>query len=196
MKNQVFKGVGFVFFISIFFIGIGGFMFSKHSVEASQKSPSKKSFYDIDLNDINGDLINLKAFEGKKIMLVNVASRCGYTSQYKDLQDLHKNHGDKIEIIGIPCNDFGRQEPGTSEEIKNFCSTNYGVTFKIAEKSNIKTNPISEIYRWVSEPELNGWNSTLPSWNFCKYIIDENGELIKFLKSGVNPNSSEILSLL
>ena len=171
-------------------------MFSKDSVNASSKLPSKKSFYDIDLNDINGNPIDLKSYEGKKIMLVNVASRCGYTSQYTDLQSLYSRQSDKIEIIGIPCNDFGRQEPGNPKEIKNFCSTNYGVTFTIAEKSKIKSNPTSEIYEWLSSPELNGWNSTLPSWNFCKYIIDEKGNLIKFFKSGVNPTSSDILSLL
>ena len=196
MKNQVFKGIGLLLFISIFFTGIGGVMFSKDSVNASSKLPSKKSFYDIGLNDINGNPIDLKSFEGKKIMLVNVASRCGYTSQYSDLQSLYFTQSDKIEIIGIPCNDFGRQEPGTPEEIKNFCSTNYGVTFTIAEKSKIKSSPTSEIYEWLSSPELNGWNSTLPSWNFCKYIIDEKGNLIKFFKSGVNPTSSDILSLL
>ena len=196
MKNQVFKGIGLILFISIFFSGIGGIMLSKNSVNASSKLPSKKSFYDIVLNDINGNPINLKSFAGKKIMLVNVASRCGYTSQYTDLQSLYSMQSDKIEIIGIPCNDFGRQEPGTPEEIKNFCSTNYGVTFTIAEKSKIKSNPTSEIYEWLSSPELNGWNSTLPSWNFCKYIIDEKGNLIKFFKSGVNPVSSDILSLL
>ena len=196
MKNQVFKKVGLILFILIFLTGIGGFMFSKNSINASSKSSSKKSFYDIGLNDINGNPIDLRSFEGKKIMLVNVASRCGYTSQYSDLQNLYSTKSDKIEIIGIPCNDFGRQEPGTPEEIKNFCSTNYGVTFTITEKSKIKSYPTSEIYKWLSNPELNGWNSTLPSWNFCKYIIDEKGNLIKFFKSGVNPNSSDILSLL
>ena len=171
-------------------------MFSKDSANASSNLLSKKSFYDIGLNDINGNPIDLKSFEGKKIMLVNVASRCGYTGQYSDLQELYSTRSDKIEIIGIPSNDFGRQEPGTPEEIKNFCSTNYGVTFTIAEKSKIKSNPTSEIYEWLSSPELNGWNSTLPSWNFCKYIIDEKGNLIKFFKSGVNPSSPDILNLL
>ena len=135
MKNQVFKGIGLVLFISIIFTGIGGIMFSKGSVNASSKLSTTKSFYDIGINDINGNPIDLKSFEGKKIMLVNVASRCGYTSQYSDLQSLYSTQSDKIEIIGIPCNDFGRQEPGTPGEIKNFCSINYGVTFTIAEKS-------------------------------------------------------------
>ena len=133
MKNQVFKGIGLVIFISIFFTGIGGVMFSKDSVNASSKLPSKKSFYDIGLNDINGNPIDLKSFEGKKIMLVNVASRCGYTSQYSDLQDLYSTQSDKIEIIGIPCNDFGRQEPGTPEEIRNFCSTKIHLPNRICE---------------------------------------------------------------
>ena len=155
-----------------------------------------KSFYDLSINDINGKQIDLLSFKGKKVMLVNVASKCGYTSQYADLQELYKDYKDKLEIIGIPCNDFGRQEPGTPDEIKSFCKFNYGVTFPLAEKQKIKSNPVSELYKWLSDPDLNGWNSSLPSWNFCKYIIDEEGNLIQFFKSGVDPNGKEILELL
>ena len=138
----------------------------------------------------------MEKYKGKKILIVNVASKCGYTGQYADLQDLYEKKGDKIEIIAIPCNDFGRQEPGSAEEIKSFCNVNYGVTFPLASKQKIKSKPISNLYEWLSNPELNGWNSALPSWNFCKYIIDEEGELIHFFRSGVNPNDTEILELL
>ncbi|MBA64177.1 MAG: glutathione peroxidase [Candidatus Marinimicrobia bacterium] len=170
--------------------------FLKSTLKADPKIKSIKPFYDLSINDINGDLIDLKSFKGKKIMLVNVASKCGYTDQYSDLQELYQTHSEKLEIIGIPCNDFGRQEPGSAEEIKSFCNVNYGITFTLASKQKIKSKPISNLYEWLSNPELNGWNSALPSWNFCKYIIDEEGELIHFFRSGVNPNDSEILELL
>jgi len=182
--------------IVIFFTGIGTMTFLKSTLKAGPKIKSIKPFYDLSINDINGDLIDLKSFKGKKIMLVNVASKCGYTDQYSDLQELYQTHSEKLEIIGIPCNDFGRQEPGSAEEIKSFCNVNYGITFTLASKQNIKSKPISNLYEWLSNPELNGWNSALPSWNFCKYIIDEEGELIHFFRSGVNPNDSEILELL
>jgi len=156
---------------------------------------SMKSFYDLQLNDINGNKIDLVSLKGKKVLIVNVASKCGYTSQYSDLQELYENHSDKLEIIGIPCNDFGRQEPGSAGEIKNFCKMNYGVTFTLAEKQKIKSKPVSGVYEWLSNPDLNGWNSSLPSWNFCKYMIDESGKLTHFFKSGVNPNDKEILDL-
>ena len=170
-------------------------LFSNSILNAGGHTSSMKSFYDLQLNDINGDEIDLQSFKGKKVLLVNVASKCGYTDQYADLQELYETHGDELEIIGIPCNDFGRQEPGSPSEIQNFCKFNYGVTFTLAEKQKIKSKPISSIYQWLSDPNLNGWNSSLPSWNFCKYVINESGELTHFFKSGVNPNGKEILDL-
>lgn len=170
--------------------------FFNNSLIAGGPSKMEKSFYDLSINDINGKKIDLLSLKGKKVMLVNVASRCGYTSQYADLQELYKEHKEKLEIIGIPCNDFGSQEPGTSDEIKSFCRLNYGVTFPLSEKQKIKSNPVSDLYKWLSDPDLNGWNSSLPSWNFCKYIIDEEGNLIQYFKSGIDPNGKEILELL
>ena len=164
-------------------------------LNAEGYTSSMKSFYDLQLNDINGNKIDLQSFKGKKILLVNVASKCGYTDQYADLQELYETHGDKLEIIGIPCNDFGRQEPGSANEIQKFCELNYGVTFTLAEKQKIKSKPMSGVYQWLSDPNLNGWNSSLPSWNFCKYVINESGELTHFFKSGVDPNGREILNL-
>ena len=170
-------------------------LFSNSVLNAGGYISSMNSFYDLHLNDINGEEIDLQSFKGKKVLLVNVASKCGYTDQYADLQELYETHGDKLEIIGIPCNDFGRQEPGSASEIQKFCKLNYGVTFTLAEKQKIKSEPISGIYHWLSDPNLNGWNSSLPSWNFCKYVINENGELTHFFKSGVNPIGKEILDL-
>ena len=170
-------------------------LFVNSTLNAGGYTSSMKSFYDLQLNDINGDEIDLQSFKGKKVLLVNVASKCGYTDQYADLQELYETHGDKLEIIGIPCNDFGRQEPGSANEIQKFCKLNYGVTFTLAEKQKIKSKPMSGIYQWLSDPNLNGWNSSLPSWNFCKYVINESGELTHFFKSGVDPNGREILNL-
>ena len=154
------------------------------------------NFYDISIKNINGNNIDLSKLEGKHILVVNVASRCGYTSQYEGLQKLYENNKDQIEIIGVPCNDFGRQEPGTASEIKEFCSINYGVEFTLTEKQSTKGELKSKLYHWLSNPDLNGWNSELPSWNFCKYIINNNGELTHFFPSNVKPNSSSIKNAL
>jgi len=179
-------------FIQLFMATI---FFSNSSLNAGGYKNTMKSFYDLQLNDINGEEIDLQSFRGKKVLLVNVASKCGYTDQYADLQNLYEAHGDKLEIIGIPCNDFGRQEPGSASEIQKFCKINYGVTFTLAEKQKIKSEPMSSIYQWLSDPNLNGWNNSLPSWNFCKYVINESGELTHFFKSSVDPNGREILDL-
>ena len=178
------------------FLIMAAIISSDNSLNAGGYNNSMKSFYDLQLNDINGKKIDLLSFKGKKVLVVNVASKCGYTDQYSDLQDLYENYSDKLEIIGIPCNDFGRQEPGSSKEIKDFCKMNYGVTFTLSEKQNIKSKPVSGLFEWLSNPGLNGWNSSLPSWNFCKYMIDESGKLTHFFKSGVNPNGKDILDLL
>ena len=154
------------------------------------------NFYDITIKNINGNNIDLSKLEGKHILVVNVASRCGYTSQYEGLQKLYEDNKDQIEIIGVPCNDFGRQEPGTASEIKEFCSINYGVEFTLTEKQSTKGKSKSKLYHWLSNPDLNGWNSELPSWNFCKYIINNNGELTHFFPSNIKPNSSSVKDAL
>ena len=182
-------------FSSTLVLGMMMSIFSNSRLLAGGPGNNMNSFYDLKLNDINGKQIDMLSLKGKKVLLVNVASKCGYTDQYDDLQELYETHSDKLEIIGIPCNDFGRQEPGSADEIKNFCKINYGVTFTLSEKQRIKSDPISDVYNWLSDPDLNGWNSSLPSWNFCKYMIDEKGELTHYFKSGVDPNGKEILDL-
>ena len=165
---------------------------SGSSKNAYPNSVSSTSFYDLKVKSLKNEDINLKIFRGKKLLIVNVASRCGYTPQYKGLQELYEAHGDKIEILGFPCNDFGSQEPGTAKEIASFCSLNYGVSFPMMEKVHVKGNNIHPVYDWLTDKDLNGWNSTKPSWNFCKYLISEEGELLKFYRSGVKPMSSEL----
>jgi glutathione peroxidase len=127
---------------------------------------------------------------------VNVASECGYTPQYKNLQTLHEKYGEKLAVIGFPANNFGAQEPGSSEEIKTFCQKNYGVTFQMMEKISVKGADMHPLYKWLSTKELNGTCDDAPKWNFGKYLVDENGNVIKFFGSKVDPLSEEITSLL
>jgi glutathione peroxidase len=156
----------------------------------------QKSIYDFKMKDINGEEVDFSQFKGKKLLLVNVASKCGYTPQYEDLQKLHEMHGDKVLIIGFPANNFGGQEPGSNDEIKQFCSENYGVTFTMMDKVSVKGADKDPLYRWLSDKDLNGWNDKEPSWNFCKYFINEKGELVKFFPSSVKPTDEEILKLV
>lgn len=155
-----------------------------------------KSFYDFKMNSIDGKEIDFSIYKGKKVLIVNVASKCGYTKQYDDLEKLHKEYGDKVVILGFPANNFGGQEPGSNEEISNFCRLNYGVTFQMFEKISVKGEDRAPLYEWLSEKEQNGWNDQAPSWNFCKYLINEKGELVKFYSSAVKPLSDEIIKEL
>lgn len=154
------------------------------------------SIYDFTLNDIDGKPVKLSKYKGKKLLLVNVASKCGYTPQYEALQKLYETYKGKLTILAFPANNFGGQEPGTSEDIKSFCSENYGVTFPIFEKISVKGVDKHPLYRWLSDKNLNGWNNEEPSWNFCKYFINEEGKLVKFFPSKVKPMDKEIIELI
>ncbi len=153
-----------------------------------------KTIYDFSLNSIDGKPISLSEFKGKKMLLVNVASKCGYTPQYKDLEALHQKYKDKLVVIGFPANNFGGQEPGSNAEISGFCQKNYGVTFLMMEKISVKGNDIHPLYKWLSTKEENGVCNDGPNWNFCKYLIDEKGNIVQFFKSGTNPLSEDITS--
>lgn len=155
-----------------------------------------KHIYDYSISSIDGNEINLRDFEGSKILFVNVASECGFTPQYKDLQELHEKYGEKLVIIGLPCNQFGGQEPGTKEEIKTFCEKNYGVEFLITEKIDVKGKDQHPIYKWLTEEDMNGVKSSSVKWNFQKYLVDENGKFLDMFSSTVNPMSDKITSLL
>ena len=156
----------------------------------------KSSIYDISINDINGDPINLKEYKGKKILFVNVASECGFTDQYKGLQELYAANEDNLMIIGVPCNQFGGQEPGSSSEIQSFCQLNYGVTFLITEKVEVKGDNQHPLYQWLTKKELNGKSNSNVKWNFQKYIIDEEGRFVDFFYSLTKPLSTKITELL
>lgn len=152
--------------------------------------------YDYSFIDIDGKERSLTEFKGKKIMFVNVASKCGYTPQYAELQEVHKKYGDKLVIIGFPCNQFGGQEPGSEDDIQSFCQKNYGVEFLMASKIDVKGEKQHPIYAWLTNKSANGVEDSKVAWNFQKYLVDENGKYINHFKSGVKPMDEEITKLL
>lgn len=160
------------------------------------KSNKQSAIYNFKLKTIDGKETTLGTFKGKKMLLVNVASECGYTPQYKNLQALSEKYKDKLVVIGFPANNFGGQEPGTASEIKSFCTKNYGVTFPMMEKISVKGEDMHPLYKWLSNKAENGVTDEAPKWNFCKYLIDENGKIIRFFSSKTDPLSEEITSLL
>jgi len=150
------------------------------------------SIYDIKINSLQGKPINLKDFEGNHILFVNVASKCGFTPQYKGLEELHQKYKDKLVVIGVPCNQFGSQEPGSSEEIQEFCEVNYGVSFLITEKIDVKGQNQHPLYSWLTNKDFNSKKSSSVKWNFQKYLVDKNGKLIDYYFSITKPTSSKI----
>jgi glutathione peroxidase len=155
---------------------------------------AKQSLYDFKVKSLVGDkVVDLSQYKGKKVVILNVASKCGYTKQYADWEKFNKDHGDKVVVLGFPSNNFGGQEPGTSEEIATFCSATYGVTFPMFEKVEVKGENKAPLYKWLSTKDLNGWNDKEPSWNFCKYVVNENGELTQFFASKILPTDPEFL---
>jgi len=143
----------------------------------------------------NGKEFNFDSLKGKKILLVNTASDCGYTPQYAELQKLYDEHKDKLVIIGFPANDFKEQEKGNDSEIAEFCKVNYGITFPLMTKSTVvKGNNQNEIFKWLSDENKNGWNSQQPTWNFSKYLVDENGVLTKYFAPSLSPLSKEVIA--
>ncbi len=151
-----------------------------------------ESIYDIDINSLDGKAISLSEFKGKKILFVNVASKCGFTKQYKELQTLSDTYSEKLVVIGSPCNQFGGQEPGDASEIQGFCELNYGVTFLLTEKINVKGSNQHPLYNWLTQKQINGKKGSSVKWNFQKYLVDENGQLIDYYFSITSPLSSKI----
>lgn len=150
------------------------------------------SVYDIPFELIDGASSSLAAYKGKKIIVVNTASDCGYTGQYEELQQLYKESRGEWVIVGFPANDFKQQEKGSNEEIASFCKKNYGVEFPMASKVQVvKGDQQHPLFKWLSDPVLNGWNKQAPSWNFSKYVIDEKGRLIGYFDPGVSPLAAE-----
>jgi glutathione peroxidase len=152
-----------------------------------------KSFHDLTAKDIDGKEYKMSQLKGKKVLVVNVASHCGYTPQYAQLQELYDKYKDKnFIILGFPCNQFMGQEPGSNAEILDFCQKNYGVSFPLFDKVDVKGADISPVYQFLTKKALNGVEDSEVSWNFNKYLIDENGNYVKHFKSGVEPMDAQI----
>ncbi|MCE1188574.1 MAG: glutathione peroxidase [Ignavibacteria bacterium] len=154
------------------------------------------SFYSLTFTDMDGTLVPMSTFKGKKVLVVNTASRCGYTPQYAELEKLYEQYKEKLVVIGFPANNFLSQEPGTNDEIRSFCKLNYDVSFPMARKISVKGDDIDPVFTWLSDPKLNGWNSDEPKWNFYKYLIDEKGELEAVFPSSVKPLSDDVIKHL
>ncbi len=153
------------------------------------------SIYDYSFTSMDGKKIELSSFKGKKILIVNTASKCGFTKQYKDLQKLHEQYGDKLVIIGFPANNFGSQEPGSNEEIQNFCEQNFGVTFLLSEKVDVQGDGIIPLFKYLTRANNPDFTGDI-KWNFEKFLIDEKGKLIGRYRSAVNPLDEKITGRL
>ena len=162
-------------------------------IQLSMSVNNLDSIYDIKIDNITGEPIELSDFKDKYLLFVNVASKCGFTDQYKDLQELHEKYKDDLIIVGLPCNQFGNQEPGNEEEISQFCQINYGVTFLLTEKIEVKGSNQHPIYKWLTDKNLNGVKSSTVRWNFQKYLLDPSGNLIDYWYSTTNPLSKKII---
>lgn len=155
------------------------------------------NFHQFKANTIDGKELDFAKFKGKKVLVVNTASKCGLTPQYEKLQELYNTYGgDKFEIIGFPANNFAGQEPGTNADVAAFCQKNYGVTFTMMEKISVKGKDIHPIYQWLTEKAKNGVADNKVSWNFQKFLIDENGNLVKSISPQTSPTDNEIVSWL
>jgi glutathione peroxidase len=151
------------------------------------------SFYSLAAIAANGHVIDFSVFKGKKLLIVNTASDCGYTQQYEELQNLHEQYGDKLTILAFPANDFKEQEKATDEEIAQFCKVNFGVTFQLMKKSRVvKGLHQNHVFAWLSHKNKNGWNDKAPEWNFSKYLVNEQGILISYFAPAVSPLSNEV----
>lgn len=166
------------------------------TTQVEQASASASAFYNFKVNSLEGKGVDLSQYKGKKILVVNVASECGNTPQYKELQQLYTEHGDKVTVLGFPANNFGGQEPGTSEEIAAFCEKNYGVTFPMFEKVSVVGEDQHPLYRWLSDKSQNGVTGDAPSWNFSKYLLDEQGQVLAFYPSKVSPLDEAIVGAI
>jgi len=155
----------------------------------------KKTFHDFKVTTIDGQPFDLSILKGKKVLVVNTASKCGYTPQYAQLEEVYKKYGgDKFTIIGFPANNFMSQEPGTNEEIKQFCSLNYGVTFQMMAKISVKGKDMAPLYQWLTSKDENGVIDAPVKWNFQKFMIDENGNLVGMVPPGEKPDSEKIIN--
>jgi glutathione peroxidase len=169
-------------------MGLVAFLSSK-LISGSRPRQVSGSIYDFKMKALDGQDIDFNQYRGKNLLIVNTASKCGYTPQYADLEKLHEQYGDKVVVLGFPANNFLWQEPGSNEDIASFCERNYGVKFQMFEKISVKGRDQHPLYQW-----LEAKTGKAPSWNFCKYVVDKNGEVKGFFGSKVNPLDDQIVS--
>ena len=163
------------------------------NILSSMQAQKISSVHDFKVTSLDGETIDLSSFKGKKILIVNTASRCGYTRQYKDLEELHNKYKDKLVIIGFPANNFMSQEPGTNEEIAEFCQKNYGVSFPMMSKISVKGDDMHEVYKFLTQKSKNGLEDSEVKWNFQKYLLNEEGKLEKVIGPRTLPNDPEVI---
>ncbi|WP_375238907.1 glutathione peroxidase [Aurantibacter sp.] len=166
--------------------------FATFNSKVNKDTSKLTSIYNIEINTLQGESLDLNNFKGKYILFVNVASKCGFTPQYKELQELYATYKDKLEIFGVPCNQFGKQEPGNASEISEFCAVNYGVDFTILEKIDVKGSNQHLLYKWLTDANKNGVKSSTVKWNFQKYLVSPKGQLIDYYFSTTSPKSLKI----
>ena len=157
------------------------------------ETAASTSVYDFTVKSIDGKEVKLSKYKGKKLLIVNTASKCGFTPQYKELEELSKKYGNKVVVLGFPSNSF-KQELTSNEEVASFCEKNYGVTFPLFETVSVKGDDATPLYKYLSDKSKNGVVSDAPSWNFCKYLVDEKGHVVKFYNSKVTPLSPELVA--
>ena len=152
------------------------------------------SFHELKWTSNSGEETDMSQFRGKKVLVVNTASDCGFTPQFEELQALQEMYADRLVVVGFPANDFKQQEKGGDADIAQFCRRNYGVTFPLAAKSSVVKGPNQHpVYDWLTDPAKNGWNGRPPVWNFSKYLVDEQGRLIGFYESSIDPDDGDIV---
>jgi glutathione peroxidase len=170
-------------------MSLAAFISSK--IASGKAGPVEGTIYDFKIAALDGTVIDFAQFKGKPLLIVNTASKCGFTPQYADLEKLHENYGGKVVVLGFPANNFLWQEPGSSEEIASFCQKNYGVTFQMFEKISVKGRDKHPLYKW-----LEAKTGETPSWNFCKYVVSADGNTVKFFSSKVTPLDKQIIDAL
>jgi len=166
----------------------------KNGVETNkEKIEPNSSFYSLSATLNNGQVFSFDSLKGYKVIIVNTASDCGFTAQYSQLEELYQLYKDKLKIIAFPANDFKDQEKGNDEDIAAFCKLNYGVSFLLMQKTKVVGSEQNDVFKWLSNKNINGWCNQQPEWNFCKYLIDENGVLLNYFPSAVSPLSKKVV---
>jgi glutathione peroxidase len=167
--------------------------FGEVKQQPESENLSQESFYNLSAINMQGEVVHFDSFKGKRVLIVNTASKCGFTGQFEDLQKFHEQYQDSVIVLGFPSNDFANQDPGSNEDIVEFCKKNYGVSFTMFEKVSVKGNKQHPVYAWLSDSTQNGWHQGTPTWNFCKYLVNNRGELIGYYASSIKPFDQKII---